>query len=442
METYQRKQKVIQWIDQNQDVIVEFLRDLVKIPSVNPMFEDGENGDRSVCREGDVQRYLRKHLEDLGAEIDMWEPDVEHLRKYDGQPGYFDFHKFDDRPNLAAYLKGSGNGKSVLLMGHVDVVKPGSGWTVDPFAAEVQDGIVYGRGTVDMKGGIAAMIMALEAILKSGFRLKGDVCVGTVVDEETGGMGTLDFIDRGHHADACIMTEPTNNIVAPLCRGILWGNIIVEGRAGHIEQPQAHWSEGGTVDAIRKARIIMDAIDNLNLDWAKTKAHPLLKIPCQVIIGQITAGQYHSTFANQADMAFDIQYLPRERDQFGGGGNVMREFEEFIASVAATDPWMKEHPPKVKWVANMDCGETPVQHEIVQLLMKNQEQQGLPAVSEGFYAHSDMGWQEKAGIPVVNYGPGSCIVAHSEKEAVSIEDLIRCTKVIALTLMDWCGIEA
>ena len=97
-----------------------------------------------------------------------------------------------------------------------------------------------------MKGGIAAMILATEAILKSGYKLKGDVCVGTVVDEETGGMGTLDFVDRGHRADVCIMTEATQNIVAPLCRGILWGNVIVKGRSGHIECPQVDWRKGGT----------------------------------------------------------------------------------------------------------------------------------------------------------------------------------------------------
>ena len=435
------KQKVLQWIDDNQDQIVAFLRDLIKIPSVNPWFEEGEAGDKSVCHEGDAQRYIRAHMESLGAEIDMWEPDVEHLRKYEGQPNFYDFHVFTDRPNLAARLKGTGGGKSVLLMGHIDTVKVGSGWNHGPFSADLEDGVIYGRGAVDMKGGIASMIMAAEAILKSGLKLKGDICVGTVVDEETGGMGTLDFVDRGHRADVCIMTEATRQIIAPLCRGILWGNIIVEGRSGHIELPQKDWRDGGTVDAIRKARLIMDAIDHLNEDWAKSKVHPLLKIPNQIIIGQINAGEWHSTFANKADMAFDIQYLPYERDEVGGGSLVMKEFEDFIHAVAQTDPWLKEHPPKVTWTVNCDCGETPVDHEIVQLFLKNQVEQGLPAVAEGCYFHTDMGWQEKVGIPVVNYGPGDPICAHQDNESVSVADLIQCTKVMELTIMDWCGFD-
>ena len=437
----EQKQKVMQWIDDNQDTIVEFLRDLIKIPTVNPGFEDGENGNKAVCHEGDAQRYIRAHMEKLGAEIDMWVPDVEHLRKYEGQPNFYDFHVFDDRPNLAARIKGTGGGKSVMLMGHIDTVKSGAGWNHDPFSADLEDGIIYGRGAVDMKGGIASMIMATEAIMKSGLKLKGDVCVGTVVDEETGGMGTLDFVDRGHRADVCIMTEATKQIVAPLCRGILWGNIIVEGRSGHIELPQKDWREGGTVDAIRKARLIMDAIDWLNEDWALSKTHPLLKIPNRIIIGQITGGEWQSSFANKCDMAFDIQYLPYERDEVGGGGRVIKEFEDFIHAVAQTDPWLREHPPVITWCVNCDCGETPIDHELVQLFLKNQVEQGLPAVAEGCYFHTDMGWQEKVGMPVVNYGPGDPICAHQDNENLSVADLIQCTKVMALTIMDWCGIE-
>lgn len=197
-------------------------------------------------------------------------------------------------------------------------------------AAEVDASQAF-RKTIRIK---ATSVFQKTRMLNGGNQQKGDVCVGAVVDEETGGMGTLDFMDRGHRADVCIMTEATRQIIAPLCRGILWGNIIVEGRSGHIELPQKDWRDGGTVDAIRKARLIMDAIDHLNEDWAKKKVHPLLKIPNQIIIGQINAGEWHSTFANKADMAFDIQYLPYERDAVGGGSLVMKEFEDFIYAVA------------------------------------------------------------------------------------------------------------
>lgn len=430
--------KVLSWIDENQDQVVEFLRDLVKIPTVNPGLADGDD---SICHEGDAQRFVRAHMEKLGAEIDMWEPDVEHLRKYEGQPCYYDFHKFEGRPNLAARIKGTGGGRSVMLMGHIDTVRPGTGWIHDPFSGDVENGLIYGRGSVDMKGGIAAMILATEAILKSGYKLKGDVCVGTVVDEETGGMGTLDFVDRGHRADVCIMTEATQNIVAPLCRGILWGNVIVKGRSGHIECPQVDWRKGGTVDAIRKARFLLDAIDNLNDDWAKKRVHPLLKIPCQVLVGMINGGEWHSTYANEVNFAIDIPYLPYERDEVGGGKLIIKEFEDYIATISQADPWLRENPPVVTWCVNCDCAETPMDHEMCQMFLKNQVAVGLPAEAEGCYFHTDMGWQDKVGMPVINYGPGDPRSAHQDNEALAISDLIECTKVIALTIMDWCGIE-
>ena len=118
----------------------------------------------------------------------------------------------------------------MLLFGHVDVVKPGDKWTKDPFGAVLENGKIYGRGAVDMKGGLAAMIMAVEAVLRSGAKPAGDILVGTVVDEEAGGMGVLDFVHRGYRADACILTESTGLSIAPLCRGILWGKLVVNFR--------------------------------------------------------------------------------------------------------------------------------------------------------------------------------------------------------------------
>ncbi len=148
-------------------------------------------------KEKDIQELIAGKLSQLGAEIEMWEPVAEELKQYEGMGGYYPGRDFIGRPNLAGTFGKGTAGKSLLLFGHIDVVKAGSKWTVDPFGAEVVDGKLFGRGAVDMKGGVAAMIMAVEAILRSGARLKGPVIVGTVVDEETGGMGALDFI---HHA--------------------------------------------------------------------------------------------------------------------------------------------------------------------------------------------------------------------------------------------------
>jgi acetylornithine deacetylase len=292
-----------------------------------------------------------------------------------------------------------------------------------------------------MKGGVAAMIMALEAVVKSGYRLKGDVTVGTVVDEEAGGMGTLDFVDKGYRADACILTEPTNMKLAPLCRGILWGKLTIPGRSGHIELPQGDWRDGGAVDAIALARVFMDHFDRLNADWRVRKTHPYMPIPCQLYVAQLNAGEYPTAFANKAEIVFDAQYLPREKDDMGLGGKVKMEIEAFIDAIAQTEPWLREHPPEIEWLIDADCGETPVEHPFVQTVMDTMQNMDVPVNVEGVCAHTDLGWFETVGVPTVVIGPGDPRLAHQNDEHVSEEDLLKLTKLIASVLVNWVEIE-
>jgi acetylornithine deacetylase len=430
-------QKVNQWIDDHHDEIAGFLQELIRIPSVTPWFQPSAE----ESREADVQAVIGKRMQALGAEVKRWEPNAKELAKYEGRPGYYADHLFEGRPNQAAVLKGSGEGRSMLLTGHVDVVPAGSGWTVEPFSGDRREGVIYGRGAVDMKGGIAAMVMAVEAVVKSGYRMKGDVTVGTVVDEEAGGMGTLDFVDKGYRADACILTEPTNMKLAPLCRGILWGKLTIPGRSGHIELPQGDWREGGAVDAVALARVFMDHFDRLNADWRVRKVHPYIPIPCQLYIAQVNAGEYPTAFANKVELVFDAQYLPREKDEMGLGGKVKAEIEEFINQVAMTEPWLREHPPVLEWLIDADCGETPVEHPFVQSVLKDMELSGLPRTIEGACAHTDIGWFETLGIPSVVIGAGNPRLAHQNDEHISEEDLIKLTKLISNVLIHWCEIQ-
>lgn len=431
------KQEVLNWIDEHQDEAIETLQRMIRARSVNPYFEH-EHGDEG---EGRFQELIQRELKELGAEVDVWEPDVKALGKYLEYPGYDPNFNSSGRPNVVGTFRGTGKGRSIVLMGHCDTVACGTGWHHDPFGGEVSDGKIWGRGAVDMKGGIAAMLMAAKSIIKCGIRLPGDVSVASIIAEENPGIGAMAYYERGYKADACIMTEPTELKVSPLCRGVIWGKLTIEGRSGHIELPLQDWHKGGAVDAIKRARMFLDHFDRLNEEWRVTKCHPLLSVPCQIYVGKVVMGEFISTYANKAEIWFDATYLPRDRDQYSGGRIVMDEIEELIRSVAQTDSWLREHPPVLEWQINADCAETPSDHPIVATMLDSLKFLGLPPVVEGCYSHTDMGWIERAGIPIINFGPGDPRVAHKNDEYVEIKSLLDCTKAIALTILEWCSCE-
>ena len=182
------KDPVIQWIDREKNQIVEFLRDLIKFPSVT--------GD-----EGEIQKFIHSKLKKMGLTVDVWEPDLTILKNH---PAFVAVSKgYEGRPNVVGVLRGAGGGKSLLLNGHVDVIPAGApeAWTHNPWSGDVAEGRIYGRGASDMKSGLAAMTMAVESILQSGIRLKGDLILEYTVDEELSGNGTLACVIKGYRAD-------------------------------------------------------------------------------------------------------------------------------------------------------------------------------------------------------------------------------------------------
>ena len=417
---------------------IAFLQDVVRCPSVNPWF--GEPAE--VTGEGRVQDVFQARLEALGAvEIDRWEPDADALAHRADGPGYYAGRDFTGRPNLVARLPGSDpSAPSLLILGHCDVVSAGDGWTTDPFGGERRDGCVYGRGTVDMKGGMAAAIGALEALRDAGVRLRGDVLVASVVDEEAGGMGTLAFVDRGYTADGAIIPEATELNVAPLCRGILWGEVELHGRAGHIELPQPDWRDGGAVDAIAYGRRLLEAIERLNARWREDprKSHPLLALPCQVKVAQVQAGAHPTTYAESCRITFNAQYLPAEKDEHGLGGRVKAELEELLGRFES-DEWLAAHPPTMRWLVDADCGETPVDAAVVTATHAAARAAGADSRLQGVTAHTDMGLVIDSGTPAINFGPGHMGVAHQPDEHVREDELERATLAMALAIRELCG---
>ena len=180
---------------------------------------------------------------------------------------------FEGRPQLIARMVGRGGGRSLVFNGHIDVVsaEPRSEWASDPFVASVRDGRLYGRGACDMKGGIAAMVFAVETLSSLGVSLDGDLLVATNTDEESSGAGGTALVEHGLRADAGVVTEPTGFQTWIACRGSDYGVITVPGRPGHAEVRQPDWRLGGAVNAIEKAVVVLDAIASLRAAWASAR---------------------------------------------------------------------------------------------------------------------------------------------------------------------------
>ncbi|MDX7951304.1 ArgE/DapE family deacylase [Lichenihabitans sp. Uapishka_5] len=432
--------RIIAAVEGATDRIVTTLADLIRFPSI-VMTDPTQAGPG----ERQCQEYLKERLERIGFTTDLWDPDGPALlAAYRGRPGAHPGRTFEGRPNLAGTLRGQGGGRSLLLTGHVDVVPPGppEHWHTDPFEPAVGNGAVQGRGAVDMKGGLACMLMAIEVLRELDIPLRGDVVWGTVVDEEIGGMGALALADRGIRADAGILAEPTGNAIAPICHGILWARVILDGIGGHAELKPNSWDATGPVDAIGLCRQMLDGFDILNRRWLfdPRKAHPLMELPCQIIPTQIKAGEHPASMAGRAEIVIDVQYLPSEKDEFGLGGHVKREVEAHIAAVCQADPYLRQHPARVEWILDADCAEVPADHAFVAAMQDATLRAGLPPRLIGMGAHTDMGLPNGLGrTPTVNFGPGDMALAHQPNERVPVDDLVACTRAIALTIAQWCA---
>ena len=277
-----------------------------------------------------LQEHLGARLGAAGADVEIWEPDPAELA---GEPLVPKGLDFDGRPQLVARFPGTGAGRSLLLNGHIDAVsaEPRDRWTSDPFRAEVRDGKLYGRGASDMKGGVAAMTAAAETLAAEDVRLAGDLIVCTNTDEESSGAGSTACVRHGVRADAGIVLEPTGFDVWVACRGTSYADITVPGRPGHAECEQPHWREGGAVNAIEKAAVVLEAIRGLRERWRADESlrHAYLSPP-DVVPTLINAGEWAVTYPSSCRITSGALFLPQQADEAGFGSRIEREVEEAV----------------------------------------------------------------------------------------------------------------
>ncbi len=426
-----KERKVLDLIDQNKEEIIEYLRKLINFKTITP--------DKGFKFEGndykDLQDFIRMTLEELNFDIDMWEIDSLELNNFPGS-GISHGRDLSNMPVLVGRLGGKGQGKSLILNGHYDVVPAGiiENWKHDPFKGEIEGNKIFGRGTNDMKGGIAAMIQATKIVLKSGVELKGDLIVQTVPEEEATCMGTLACCQKGYTADAAIIPEPTDMKVLVAVRGNLYGKITVLGRAGHAEMPQPHWTDGGAVNAISKASKIIEALEELTEEW-RTRPNTQHKYlsPDAIIPTVIHGGEWPVTYPEKVEIQFGTMFVPNTK-------NKLEEIEEKLKSVANNDSWLKAHPPILEvldeWIYGAEVDEN---EPIVKLGQEVLKDLGIEPALRGYGTLTDcVHLVNCSKIPTISIGP-DIKTAHMADEYVEIEQLIDTTKALALAIMRWCG---
>jgi acetylornithine deacetylase len=437
------EQLVVDAVDAGRDELVSLASALVSFDTTARQVGDPPRDEAAL------QGLLADRLAGVGARVDLFEPDSAGLA---GAPLVPEGLDFAGRPQLIATLPGGGgDGRTLLLNGHIDVVsaEPVAEWTSPPFSPEVRDGRLYGRGACDMKGGIAAMVFAAETLARNGVRLTGDLVVATNTDEESSGAGGSALVRRGLTADAGIVTEPTDFRVWVACRGSEYGVVRVPGRPGHAEVRHPSWRDGGAVNAIEKAGFVLDAIAALRERWSLDGRlrHPYLSVP-SLLPTVVRGGEWPVTYPSSCSLTIAVMYVPAQADSRGWGSAVRAEVEEFIVGECARrDDWLAEHPPTFDWWTN---GVMPMEID-----------PGLPIVSALGGASADVGrrrelggldswydgatFTQLAGIPSVGYGPpgfdpGGATIAHTIDEYVPVDGLVGCAQALAVAAMRFCGV--
>jgi acetylornithine deacetylase len=406
-------------VDTRKDEVVEFFRDLIRIPSVT--------GD-----EQKVQEYIHRHLKKIGLETRMWEPDISKMKDH---PEYLDTGKgYRNRPNVVGIHRGNG-GRSLLLNGHTDVVtpEPVHRWTHDPWGAEIVRNRIYGRGACDMKGGVAGMIKALEILRDLNLAPKGDVILEIVVDEESSGNGSLASLYEEYRADAAVFAEPTGCAIMPAHRGAIFWRIHVEGKGAHAGVKY----QG--VSAAEKGMIIYNAITELEKRrHERGKSHPLYsQYPLSTIIcvGKFISGKYTSAIPQECLLEGTIEFLPGEKME-----TVQEEVRQTISEASTTDDWLKEHPPRVEWFGlKVLPAEISLKEPIIATFKTAYaEMSGGETKVIGFPAASDMRIRVLYdNTPSIHFGPGDLSLAHRVDEYIEIEELLSFTKILALGILRW-----
>jgi acetylornithine deacetylase/succinyl-diaminopimelate desuccinylase family protein len=428
-------------LDELRPDLVDAISRAVQIASVNPKYP-GQVYEDVVGGEGEVSKFMANIYRELTSDVDVWAV----------EPG---------RENAVARIPGAGGGKSLIYNGHVDVVPVGdaSNWmSGDPFSGRVDEARIWGRGSTDMKSGILAQAFAAQALQDCDIRLAGDLILESVVGEEVMDheCGVTATVKRGYKADAAVVSEPSAPpaplAVVPVTPGLHWFSVTVPGKASHASMRGQTFRAGGGgasvgVNAIDKGFLIFQALRALEDEWGLTKQHPLFPPGHFTIHPGVVTGGPHGVLvpfvlSEFMTIEYCVWYHPDDDPN-----EVKFQIEERIFAAAATDVWLRDHPPVIEWKLNWPANNpdaeaiTDAVSDAHCVAAEGTPYAGMP-VRAGFAAVEDATFLTLGGTPAISYGPGDLRVAHADDEYVLIEEVMCAAKTFAVLATHWCGIAS
>ncbi len=380
----------------DRDFLVHTLRDLVRIDSINP----------GLMPEGAGEKEIADHIGDI---LRQWriEPEITEVG-----PGRF---------NVVACLKGSGSGRSLMLTGHMDTV--GVEGMDDPFSAEVRDGKLYGRGSQDMKGGLAGILAAIKAIVDNGIRLQGDLVFAAVADEEYGSIGTEALVQR-HKPDAAIVAEPTDLDVCLAHKGFSVFEFETKGRVAH----GGRYQDG--IDANLHMGRILRELERLSQNLMKGEKHPLLGPP-SLHVPLIKGGSELFVYSDRCTISVERRTLPGEDHKA-----LLDEMEGIVSRLSQEDD---SFDGRVKPVMHRHAYEISQDADFVKLVKEMTSQVlGKPPAFIGHDWWEDSALIAEGGTETVIIGPRGAGL-HSHEEWVEIESVVDLATILVQTAIRFCS---
>jgi len=415
--------RVLDAVAAETQAMLDLLQTLVRTPSVG-----GTRG------ESDLQQRLAQDFAAFGLETDLWPLPLAELAAEPDFPGVEVAR--ETAFGLVGRLRGRGEGPTLLLNGHVDVVPPGdlAAWTGgDPFAGTIAQGRLFGRGACDMKGGLVAAIWAVRALQRSGVHLDGDVLLASVEGEEDGGLGSYALLRRGWRGDACVIPEPTGLDLVPANAGALTFRLGVRGHATHASRRTEGQSALGHFWPVWDGLRQLEAERNAEVD-------PLMRrwpMPYAVSIGTVRCGDWASSVP---DLLVAEGRLGVALDE--SPAQARSAFESAVARVSDADAWLRDHPVEVEWWGGQFAsGRLPPDSDLLERMRHAHAVASAAAGSEpevwGAPYGSDLRLLSGlGGIPTLHYGPGDAGLAHGPNESVPLAEVEIAARALAVLAVE------